>query len=90
MRTTVTLDPDVERLLHDAMHRSRRSFKDTLNTALRTALDPKRTAASRAGFVVKARPMGLRPGIDPSGLNRLVDDLEINDVLAPPSRVRRA
>ena len=27
MRTTVTLEKDVERMLHEEMHRSRRSFK---------------------------------------------------------------
>ncbi len=90
MRTTVTLDSDVERLLRDAMHRSRRSFKDTLNAAIRTALVPKRVSSSQSPFVVKARAMGLRAGIDPAGLNRLVDDLEIDAVAVPPRRARRA
>lgn len=89
MRTTVTLDPDVQRLLRDAMHKSRRSFKETLNAALRTALSS-RVLHARVPFAVKARPMGLRPGIDPAGLNRLSDDLEIDAVAVPPRRVRRA
>jgi len=38
MRTTVTLDEDVERLLREAMHRSRRGFKETLNLAIRAGL----------------------------------------------------
>ena len=78
MRTTVTIEKDVERLLRDAMHRSRKSFKQTLNAALRTGLSGKGETPRRKPFVVKARPMGLRPGIDPAGLNRLVDDLEID------------
>lgn len=89
MRTTVTLDPDVQRLLRDAMHKSRRSFKETLNGALRAAL-ASRSPQSRPPFVVKARPMGLRPGIDPAGFNRLVDDLEIGALAVPPRRARRA
>lgn len=35
MRTTVTLDPDVERLLRDAMRRRDVSFKQALNDAVR-------------------------------------------------------
>ena len=34
MRTTVTLDKDVERMLREAMHRSRTSFKQALNAAM--------------------------------------------------------
>jgi Arc/MetJ family transcription regulator len=41
MRTTVTLDDDVKRLLQDAMHRSGKSFKETLNAALRAGLQEK-------------------------------------------------
>lgn len=42
MRTTVTLDPDVQALLKEAAHRSGKPFKVTLNNALRTALRPQR------------------------------------------------
>lgn len=35
MRTTVTLDKDVERLLRDEMQRARKSFKASLNDAVR-------------------------------------------------------
>lgn len=38
MRTTVTLDPDVEALIRAAMRRNDRSFKETLNSAIRMAL----------------------------------------------------
>ena len=38
MRTTVTLDADVEKLLRDSMHRERKSFKRALNEALRRGL----------------------------------------------------
>lgn len=77
MRTTVTLDKDVERLLREAMHRSRSSFKETLNAAIRAGLRPKFPGASRGSFVVKAKPMGLRPGLDPAGFNKLADELEV-------------
>ncbi|HCC58984.1 MAG TPA: antitoxin [Solibacterales bacterium] len=46
MRTTVTLDPDVERLIRDAMRERGLSFKEALNEAARIGLrgkPPKRT-----------------------------------------------
>ena len=76
VRTTVTLDPDVEQLVKDAMHRSRRSFKETLNGAIRAALDGTRTRSGRPAFVLKARALGLRAGIDPTSFNQLADELE--------------
>lgn len=42
MRTTVTLDPDVERLLRDAMKQRSISFKAALNEATRLGLGDKR------------------------------------------------
>jgi hypothetical protein len=38
MRTTVTLDPDVERLIRDAMRERSLSFKQALNEAARNGL----------------------------------------------------
>lgn len=76
MRTTVSLDADVERLLKDAMHQSRCSFKETLNRAIRTALGGEAASTERPPFEVTARPLGLRGGIDPTSFNKLADDLE--------------
>lgn len=77
----MTLDKDVERLLRDAMHRSRRSFKKTLNDALRAGLTGKNPRDKGTPFVVKARPLGLKAGLDPAGFNRLVDELEADAFL---------
>lgn len=82
MRTTVTLDRDVERLLRDAMHRSRSGFKQTLNAAVRAGLGQTTASAVRRPFAIKARPLGLRAGLDPAGFNKLADDLELDAVLA--------
>lgn len=81
MRTTVTLDKDVERMLREAMHRSRTGFKQTLNAAIRAGLGQKTAPAPRRPFVLKARPLGLRAGLDPAGFNKLADDLEVDAVL---------
>lgn len=48
MRTTVTLDPDVEKQLRAAMRRSGKSFKQILNDTLRGGLlPPGRTPPAR-------------------------------------------
>jgi len=90
VRTTVTLDKDVERMLRDAMHQSRRSFKEALNAALRAGLAGNAAAVKSVPFVVKARPLGLRAGIDPSGFNKLADELEVDAYLKKSSRTKQA
>jgi len=89
VRTTITLEKDVERMLRDAMHHSRKSFKETLNAAVRAGLGakPVRTGASK--FTIKARPLGLRSGIDPASFNKLADDLEVDAFLENNSRVKK-
>ena len=64
-------------MLRDAAHRSRSSFKQTLNTAIRKGLGRSQAKAGRTPFTVKAKALGLRPGLDPAGFNKLVDDLEV-------------
>ncbi len=76
MRTTVTLDQDLERILREIAVSNHKPFKKVLNDTLRSALEDRAQLAQPEPFVVKARPMGLRPGYDPAGFNRLADDLE--------------
>ena len=89
MRTTVTLEKDVEQMLRGAMHRSKQSFKATLNSALRAGLGAKPVPGRRSRFVVKARPMGLRTEIGPASLNKLADDLEADSIMAKAQRRER-
>lgn len=70
------------------MHRSRSSFKQTLNAAVRAGLSPKRPRARRA-FVLRAKPLGLRSGLDPAGFNKLADELEVEAVLEKGRTQRR-
>jgi hypothetical protein len=77
MRKTVTLEPDVERLVKETMKRNGCSFKETINSAIRAGLGGERSSGKRAPFVIKAKPLGLRPGVDPARLNQLVDELEV-------------
>lgn len=95
MRTTVTVDQDVEQLLRQAMHQTGQSFKTTLNLALRRGLASVAPVRPEAPFVVAAQSMGLRAGFDPAELQQLGDELEVDAFLEltrrlhdsePPSR----
>ena len=58
MRTTITLDPDTERLIRTLMRERGVSFKHALNDAIRAGLSPaKRTNARR--FTQKTYPLGV-------------------------------
>lgn len=81
MRTTVTVDPDVERLLRQAMQQTGQSFKATLNQAIRNGLADIAPSTDEPPFVVKPKNMGLRPGIDPTKLQELADDMEVEAYL---------
>ena len=56
MRTTVTLDPDVERLIRDAMRARAISFKEALNEAARIGLRGKEHSVRK--FTQKTFRMG--------------------------------
>jgi len=89
MRTTLTLDPDVERLLEDEVHRVRRPFKQVVNDAIRRGLAPRLADTPAEPYRVKPHESVLAPGIDPAHLNRLVDELEDEAVLGKRRPRRR-
>jgi hypothetical protein len=76
MRTTLTLEPDVARMLEEETHRQRKPFKQVVNEAIRRGLAPAPKAGSPKRFRVQPHKTALRPGIDAGSLNRLVDELE--------------
>ena len=80
MRTTVTIDADVEELLRESMQRGRKSFKQALNEALRRGLRSGKKN-DEPPFRVEARPLGLREGIDPTQLHDLDAELEVDEFL---------
>ena len=90
MRTTVTLDPDVVRLLKDEAHARGASFKVALNEAVRKAFrTAPKTAQKQKPFVVKSHHMGLMPGIDYSKANKLADDMEIDAFIELTKRLEK-
>ena len=86
MRTTLTLDPDVERLLTEEMHRVRRPYKQVVNDAIRRGLAPRLSDAPSRPYRAVVHNAKLKPGIDAGALNRLVDELEDEVVI---DRVRK-
>jgi hypothetical protein len=81
MRTTVTLDPDVEALLHKLMRARGLTFKQALNEAVRTALRPQRQEA----FTTPTFRMGFNPELawdKALRLAALLEDEELSRKLA--------
>ena len=85
MRTTLTLDPDVVRLLEQEVHRARKPLKQVVNEALRRGLAPAGARRARP-FKVTAHRAALQPGFDSAAFNRLADELEDIETLGPGRR----
>lgn len=77
MRSTITLEPDVQRLVEKAMARKKASFKETVNAAIRRGLSEPRRVGS--AVVVPVLRLDLLPGIDPMRLNAALDDALAED-----------
>lgn len=90
MRTTLTLDPDVVKLLEDEVHRVRRPFKQVVNDALRRGLSPRQALPVAVRYRVSPHAARFSPGLDRSRLNALADELEDNAVIGKASRPSRA
>ena len=83
MRTTVTLDPDVQRLLKEAEHKTGRPFKQVLNDAVRAGL--KRPAPRVVPFRQRVFHLG-RPIVDLTKAGALAAELEDLDLIAKAQR----
>lgn len=77
MRTTLTLDEDVSAKLKAEARRSGRSFKATVNEALRRALATAPKQPPQALFSVVTRDLGrLRPGLSLDSVGDLIEQVE--------------
>ncbi len=85
MRTTVTLDPDVETMLRKEVRRRGESFKDVLNNALRVGLRS-RNQPSEA-FEPLTFDMGT-PRVDLTKAASLAAELEDDDLVGRHRRSR--
>jgi hypothetical protein len=90
VRTTLTLDPDVVRLITDEVHRSRQPFKRVVNDALRRGFAPAGPVRSATPYRVKPHIATLVAGLDRHRFNALVDELEDAATIQKLTRVPRA
>ncbi len=79
MRTTLTIDADVELLLQREMRRTDRSMKAVVNDALRIGLGVRGKPPRPPRFKVEPHAFGFKPGVDVDRLNQLVDELEAEE-----------
>lgn len=83
MRTTVTLDPDTERMIRERMRKRGVSFKQALNDSIRAG-----NAAPRAdGGATRPRSMGA-PKADLTKALQLADELEDAELIGKLRRGR--
>ncbi|MBV8225641.1 MAG: hypothetical protein JO232_10680 [Verrucomicrobia bacterium] len=89
MRTTITLDPDVDRMIKEEMRRSGITFRQVVNQAIRNALAGK-TAPRCRPFKLKPRRLSLRPGIDPVMLQHLEEEFEVESFLRKTRKLTKS
>jgi hypothetical protein len=79
MRTTVTLDADVEAKLRATMRERGVSFKVAVNEAIRSGLGGPARAGRR--YRMPTAPLGARPGVDLSKALVLAGEMEDAELL---------
>jgi hypothetical protein len=75
VRTTLSLDDDIAKLLNQEIRRSGISFKEAVNYYLRLGLLAAKQPA-RKKFVVRPLAMGLPPGLSYDKVGELLEALE--------------
>lgn len=78
MRTTLTLDEDVAQQLAKRAAETKRSFKETVNDAIRRGL---RADPSDTTFATPTFSSAIRPGLDLTKALALASSLEDDEVL---------
>ena len=86
MRTTLTLDPDVVRMLEAEVHRVRKPLKRVVNDALRRGQSAPGARVPKERYRVRPHAARLRPGIDAGRLNALADEIEDAALVSPATR----
>ena len=79
MRTTLTLDPDVASKAKQGAAKLGKPFKEVINSALRLGLDHVLHPPATKPYRTKARPLGLRPGINYDNIADLLARTEGED-----------
>lgn len=85
MRTTVTLDPDVEVRLREVARERGIPFKEALNGAIRAGLMASRSVHE---YQTPSRSLGLRAGVNLDKALQLAADLEDEEIVLELERGR--
>jgi Arc/MetJ family transcription regulator len=76
VRTTLTIDDDVIAKINAEMRRSGKSFKETVNDALRTGLSVRKELKAAEPFRVRSKPLGTYPGLNYDSIAELLEQVE--------------
>ena len=76
MRTTLTIDDDIDARLRLYAQRRNMRYKDAINEALRKGLERVEMCEGEPEFVVETADYGVAAGVDSGKLNQLYDELE--------------
>ena len=79
MRTTLTIDEDVAVRIQELRRRHGHSLRQVINRLLREGLRSSRQSPHSKPYRTKTHKLGLRPGFDAAGFNKLVDELEAEE-----------
>jgi hypothetical protein len=79
MRTTVTIDDDLAVSLEELRKREGLSFKMALNQVIRIGLALKSAPPRARKYRTRTAALGLKPGIDPTSFNSLIDEIETDE-----------
>ena len=79
MRTTLTIEDDLARMLKERARLLNLPFKHVVNETLRRGLSPAAVREEPAPYRVVPHHSGLAPGVDPLKLNQLSDELEVDE-----------
>lgn len=80
MRTTVTIDPDVEVLLQRVMRERGLSFKEVINAGIRNAYS-QQPHAPKEPFQTPTFKIGFFPHVNLDKANQLAGQLEDEEIL---------
>ncbi len=80
MRTTVTLDPDVQALLKKVMRERGLNFKEALNNAVRDALSRSKQVSAKP-FRTPSLDIRFNPDVDLTKALQLVGEMEDEEIM---------
>jgi len=76
VKTTLTLDDDLTQLLNAEAKSTGRSFKETVNDLLAWALRARVRTTVPEPFVVEARDLKARPGVNFNRISELLEKID--------------